>query len=72
MQESDHARKKWDLGMFKMWINEEGIGKLLSIPQLEKDGFRVTTDTYGEWVIYSPQGKKLQFKQDTGLPENIP
>ena len=51
-----------DLGIFKMWLNEGGIANLLSIPQLEKNGFRVTTDTHGEWVIHSPQGEKLQFK----------
>ena len=37
-----------DLGMFKMWLNEGGIANLLSIPQLGKDGFRVTSDTNGE------------------------
>ena len=39
--------KVGDLGVFKMWINEGGIANLLSIPQLEKDGFRVTSDTHG-------------------------
>ena len=58
--------------MFKMWINEGGITNLLSIPQLEKDGFRVTTDTHREWAVYMPQGEKLEFKRDTGLCENMP
>ena len=46
------STKVGDLGVFKMWINEGGIANLLSIPQLEKDGFRVTSDTHGEWVVY--------------------
>ena len=37
-----------DLGIFKMWLNEGGIANLLSIPQLEKDGFQVMSDTLGE------------------------
>ena len=55
-----------------MWINEGGIANLLFIPQLKKDSFRVTSDTHGEWAIYSPQGQKLEFKQDTGLAPNMP
>ena len=55
-----------------MWLNEGGIANLLSIPQLEKDGFRVTSDTHGEWAVHSPQGEKLVFKRDTGLAENMP
>ena len=61
-----------DLGIFKMWLNEGGIVNLLSIPQPEKDSFRVTTDIHEEWIVYSPQGEKLKFKRDTGLPENMP
>ena len=30
------------LGLFDMWINEKGISKLLSIPQLEDNGYHVT------------------------------
>ena len=66
------STKIGDLGVFKMWINEGGIANLLSIPQLEKDGFCVTSDTHGEWIVYSPGGEKLVFKRDTvnfkGMP----
>ena len=48
VRESSHVG---DLGIFKMWLNEGGIANLLSIQQLEKDGFRVTTDTHGEWSV---------------------
>ena len=53
-----------DLGVFKVWINKEGIANLKSIPKLEKDAFRVTSDTCGEWIIYSPCGDKLVFKRE--------
>ena len=55
-----------------MWINEGGIANLLLIPQLEKDGFRVTSDTHGEWIVHSPRGEKLTFKRDTGNLKNMP
>ena len=37
-----------DLGVLKMWINKGGIANLISIPQLERGGFRVTSGTHGE------------------------
>ena len=55
-----------------MWINEGGIANLLSISQLEKDGFRITSDTHGEWIVHSPRDEKLVFKRDTGTLENMP
>ena len=64
--------KVGDLGVFKMWINEGGIANLLLILQLEKDGFRVTSDTHGEWIVHSPRGEKLVFKRDYGDLKNMP
>ena len=61
-----------DLGIFKMWLNEDGIANILSIPRLKKDGFRVTSDTLGEWIVHSPRGEQLVFKRDTGSLKNMP
>ena len=47
---------KGELGMFDMWVNDNGIANLISVPQLEKDGFHATTDTLAEWLVYTPQG----------------
>ena len=55
-----------------MWINEGGITNLLSIPQLERDGFRVTCDIHGEWIVYLRCGDKLVSKRDVGSLENMP
>ena len=66
------STKIGDLGVFKMWINEGGIANILSIPQLEKDGFRATSDTHGEWIVYSPGGEKLFFKRDNGNLKGMP
>ena len=49
------------LGKFDMWTNKQGIAHLLSIPQLEDDGFIVKYDTRGECAILAQEGKKLCF-----------
>ena len=63
--------KGW-FGTFKMWINKKGIANLLSIPQLEDDGFRIIYDTLKEWVLITPEGKTIVFQRDTGLCNRMP
>ena len=55
-----------------MWINKHGIANLLSIPQLEDDGFIVKYDTHGECTILTPKGKNIVFQRDTGLCNQMP
>ena len=57
---------------FKMWINKQGIANLLSIPQPEDDGFCITYNTLKEWVLTTPEGKKIVFQRDTGLCNRMP
>ena len=59
-------------GLFHMWLNKKGIANLLSIPQLEEDGYRVTCDTNTEWAVYTPSGTKIPFKRDKGLCNRMP
>jgi len=54
-------------GVFEMRLNRRGIASLLSIPQLEGDGYKVTYDTDADWLITTPAGGKIAFQQDTGL-----
>ena len=54
-------------GEFEMWMNKKGITNLLSIPQLEEDGYIVDYNTKKDWVVTTPQGEKIKFKRDTGL-----
>ena len=49
-----------------MWIVEYGITKLLSIPQLEVDGFTIDYNTKHNWVVTTPNGEEILFKKDTG------
>ena len=46
-------------GVFEMWLNRGRIANLLSIPQLEEDGFKVRYDTDGDWIVTSPSGEDI-------------
>ena len=59
-------------GAFKMWLNRNGIANLLSIPQLERDGYTVDYNTKRNWVVTTPEGKEIVFKRDTGLCDRMP
>ena len=60
------------LDMFYMWLVQNGIANLLSIPCLERDGFRVSYDTNTCWLVHCPDGMILKFKKDTGVCEGFP
>ena len=62
---SDEKGRYHDL--FELWLVRHGIANLLSIPRLEKDGFRVTYDTLTTWEIHCPDEKIITLKCDTGL-----
>jgi hypothetical protein len=55
----------------KFWENEDGIANLLSIPQLESAGWKLDY-TDGIWTAFSPNGKVLTFKKDTGVCGGMP
>ena len=58
--------------LWEFWLNKKGIANLLSIPQLEKDGFEIDYNTKRDWVVKTPAGKTIVFKRDTGLCEGMP
>ena len=45
-----------------------GIANLVSIPQLERDGYTVTYTTNKSWVVYTPEGRPITFGRDKGGP----
>ena len=55
-----------------MRVNEKGMANLLSIPCLEADGYNILYDTKKEWVVTTPKGTRIKFKQDTGLYKGMP
>ena len=48
-----HKRKGW-WQFFHMWIVESGIANLLSVLQLEADGFTINYNTKRDWVVTTP------------------
>ncbi len=48
-----------------------GIANLLSIPQLEEDGFTVNKSSQ-EWAIITPKGEKIVLKLGVGLCKGMP
>ena len=59
------------LGMFDCWLVRNGIANILSIPQLERDGF-VVEYVKQVWTITCPNGTRLVLKRDMGLCEGFP
>ena len=41
--------KRGYYGRLRVWLNENGIANLISIPKIEADGYVFRTDTKGEW-----------------------
>ena len=66
------SKEKGAYGLWSFWLNEKGIANLLSIPQLEKDGYTIDYNTKRNWVVTTPTGKCLLFKSDTGLCAGMP
>ena len=67
------SQEKGIYGLCTFWLNEKGIANLLSIPQLEKDGYTIDYNIKQDWVVTTPSGKCLLFKTDsTGLCAGMP
>ena len=48
------------------------MANLLSIPQLEHDGFKVQYHTGGQWIVTCPDNTDVIFKCDTGVTDGFP
>ena len=70
--------KGWYKGLFQMWLVRNCITNLLSLPQLESEGHRVTYDTFTNWVIHVPDGTlhtlrtNLVLKRGVGVCKGLP
>ena len=56
----------------QVWLNEQGIVSLLSIPMLEDVGYKVSTHTDHDWTVTIMRGEVIVFKQDTGICKGMP
>ena len=70
--------KGWYKGLFHMWLVRNGISNMLSLPQIESEGYRVPYDTLTNWVIHVPDGPlrnpctKLVLKRGMGVFKGFP
>ena len=51
---------------------ELGIANLLSVLQLERDGFVINYNTNCGWTVTTPDGVLIPFKQDAGECKGFP
>jgi hypothetical protein len=56
----------------KFYIGEGGIANLLSVPALEKAGWKVQMETGKPVRVLSPEGVLLTFKRDVGVTGGMP
>jgi hypothetical protein len=62
------TKKGWYRNLFDLWLIRNGIANLLSLPQLEADGFTVSYHTGGNWIVTTPQGKEITFhRKENGV-----
>jgi len=64
--------KSMYLSLFEIWLIHNGIANLLSVAQLELDGFRLMYAVCTTWYIYCPDGTVLKLKRNKGLCECSP
>jgi hypothetical protein len=58
------TKKVWYRNLFVVWLVRNGIANLLSLPQLEADGFTVRYHTGGNCIVTTPPGEKITFLQE--------
>jgi hypothetical protein len=56
------TKKGWYLDLFHLWLVRNGLANLLSLPQLEDNGFYVEYHKGRKWVVTTPQGNEIVFK----------
>ena len=71
-------KKGWYKGLFHMWLVCNGITNLLSLTELESEGYRIIYDTLTNWVIQVPDGPlctlhtKLVLKRGVRVCKGLP
>jgi hypothetical protein len=58
------TKKGWYRNLFDLWLVRNGIANLLSLPQLEADGFTVSYHTGGNWIVTIPHGDEITFHHE--------
>ena len=58
-------------GLFHIWLVHNGIANLMSLPQLELEGYRITYDTLTNWVIHMPDGPLRTLRTNILLKHGV-
>jgi hypothetical protein len=67
------TKKGWYRDLFDLWLVRNSIANLLSLPQLEADGFAVSYHTRGNWIVTTPHGDKITFhREEDGVCRGFP
>ena len=67
------TKKGWYVALFNHWLVRNSITNLLSLPQLEADGFRLSYHTGEKWIVMIPQGKEIIFhREENGVCRGFP
>jgi hypothetical protein len=67
------TKKDWYCNLCDLWLVRNGIANLLSLSQLEADGFTVSYHTGGNWIVTTPQGKEITFHcEENGMCRRFP
>ena len=67
-QNTEHVSESGKLlGTLQAWLVRNGVANLLSLPESERLGFRITYVTLEEWVVTSRRGMGALFSK--GTPE---
>jgi hypothetical protein len=67
------TKKGWYHDLFDLWLVCNGIANLLSLSQLEVDGFTVSYHTGGNWIVTTHRGKEIAFlREENGVCRGFP
>ncbi len=55
------TKNGWYRDLFGLWLVRNGIANLLSLPQLEADGFTVSYHIGVNWIVATPWGEEITF-----------
>jgi hypothetical protein len=67
------TKKGWYRDLFDLWLVRNGIANLLSLPQLEADGFTVSYHTGGNCIVTTPHGDEITFhREEDGMCRGFP
>ena len=66
------SEEKGDYGNLSIWVMEHGIEITISMGLLKKEGYKISYETGGTWIVTTPAGKDIKFKKGTKAYYGMP